>query len=208
MGVSVSKKTVVSVLGSSLKPLGFKQKGSVWNRRVGDVIEVIDLQISKAGDAVTVNAGVLDPTVYRSTFSKEPPEFVVEPFTTVRARVGELLDRKDRWWRLDSEEAVGEILSSVTDVVLPFLQSMSGRKEMASWLARPEVMKRLSPAEILGRAIIMDLLGRHSEACELLSSGRNGAIGAWRSRYKEVAERLGCVPDCPAAPLVGRGSFD
>jgi hypothetical protein len=185
-------KQVISALDAGLEPIGFTRRKSVWNRRIDDVVEVIDVQVSTSGDTVTVNAGVLDPTVHEAIWGEEPPKFVEEPLSTVRARIGELLDRKDRWWQLGSEQAVGEIVDTVTQVVLPFLQRMHHRGEMASWLDRAEVVKRRQHAEILGLAVLKNLVGGQSEACELLAAQRKRAIGAWLGRYDEVAQRLRC----------------
>ena len=185
---------LISALDASLKPLGFTRKKAVWNRWVDAVVEVIDVQVSKSGDTVTVNAGVFDPTVHKTIWGEESAEFVEEPFCTVRARIGELLDQRDRWWQLGNDETVGEIVDTVTRVVLPFLQRMRVRGEMASWLDRAEVMKRRQPAELLALAVLMSCVGRRSEACELLALQRNRTNGAWRSRYDAVAQRLGCGP--------------
>ncbi len=56
----MSEKAIISKLDDLLKPLGFTRQKTAWNRRSGYVVEVIDVQISKAGDTATINAGVLD----------------------------------------------------------------------------------------------------------------------------------------------------
>lgn len=185
---------IVLALDADLTPINFRRRGLVWNRHIGGIIEVIDLQVSKSRDLVTMNAGVLDPTVYKTVWDEEPPEFVKEPACTVRARIAELLDQRDRWWQLGDDKDIGEILDVIAGVALPFLQRMRSRGEMVSWLDRAEVAKRRQPAEILGLAVLKDLIGRHSEACELIANQQKRAMGAWNGRYDEVARRLRCVP--------------
>lgn len=79
------------------KPLGFKRQKTVWNRRSGHLVQVVDLQIRKAGDTATLNTGVLDSDVHMKLWEGEPPQFVEQPSSTVGARVGELIDGKDLW---------------------------------------------------------------------------------------------------------------
>lgn len=193
-------KSATAALNTHLKPIGFRRREETWNRRVESVIEVVNLQVNNSGDNITINAGVLDPAVHRLIWSEEPAAFIEEPFCTVRVRVGELLDKNDRWWKLDRNETVGEIVSVVTEVVLPFLQQMHDQEAMVSWLDSIDVEKRRQPAEILGLAILRNLVGRHSEACALVAAQRSRAIGAWRKRYDEVAQRLGCNADLSGLP--------
>ena len=96
--------TVIAELDELLKPLRFTRKKMVWNRLVGRVVDVVDIQISKAGDTITVNTGVLDRDVHAKLWNEQPPSFVQEPSCTVRARVGELINGHDRWWPLNKTE--------------------------------------------------------------------------------------------------------
>jgi hypothetical protein len=189
----MSMRSLIIALDACLFPIGFVRKGAVWNRRVGEFIDVIDLQIAASRDTVTVNAGVIDSRVHMSIWGGELPDFVEEPLSTVRARIGELMDHKDRWWRIGSDKSSVEIVDAVRQVVLPFLQRMHGRAEMVSWLERIEVVRTRQPVEVLGLAVIKDLIGSHSEACELLAVQRKRTIGAWGNRFDEVAQQLGCI---------------
>jgi hypothetical protein len=183
---------IVLALDEHLKPIGFNRKGSTWNRRFSGFVEVIDLQVSKSRDRVTANAGVLDPLVYKTVWGEEPPEFVKEPISTVRVRVGELLDQRDWWWASENQEVSGEIIHIVNELILPFLQRMRSREQMISWLGKAEVVKRRQHPETLALAVLMNLMGRNTEACKIVTN-TNISFGAWRSRYEEVASRLGCT---------------
>ena len=188
----MSTKKLISAIDVILKPLGFVRKGMTWNRRSSDVIDIIDVQISKLGETVTLNAGVLDIVVYLCIWDKVPPVFVEEPFATVRIRIGDLLDHKDKWWKIDQDNSVTEILSVINDTLIPFFDRLHRRDEMAAWLDRPEVAKRRQPVEILARASLMKLLGQGSEACEFIELQQRLMIGNWRNRFKDFANRLGC----------------
>jgi hypothetical protein len=187
-------KTVALETGDALlKPLGFTRQKTAWNRRSGSSVEVIELQVSKAGDTATVSAGVLDTDAHIKLWGSEPPPFVEEPSCTVSARVGELVEGKDVWWELRDSRVGEKISTAIADHVLPFVNRMRSRQEMVEWLTAARVVRKRYPLPIINLAILQHLLGRSSEACALLAEVEKRAIGGWRSRATEVGERLGCV---------------
>jgi hypothetical protein len=96
-----SMQEAVDAMDTELRPAGFARRKAVWNHRHDALIDVVDLQVSKGGEDVTLNCGVLDPVVHLKAWSSEVPQFVQEPDCTVRARIGELLpERLDVWWQL------------------------------------------------------------------------------------------------------------
>ena len=188
----MNNRDLISTLDNLLRPLGYARQNAVWNRKSGHFVEVIDLQVSKAGDAATVNSGVLDTEVYLKLWGSEPPNFVEEPACTVRARVGELVHGKDVWWQLN-DDGIGEVIAGATaDYVLPFVKRMSSREAMVQWLSDTDVLRKRYPPMIINFAILHGMLGRKSEACALLANLESKAVGAWRARAAEVAARLGC----------------
>jgi hypothetical protein len=187
------EKAVINKLDHLLKPLGFMRQQTAWNRRSGHVVEVIDVQISKAGNAVTVNAGVLDTDAHVKLWGSEPPTFVQEPACTVRARVGELIDGKDLWWQLSDDHVGDEISKAITNYVLPFVMRTHSRQDMVQRLTDTQVVKKTYPPPIINLAILQSLLGNSSEGCALLADVQKKAVGAWRARAAEVAERLACA---------------
>lgn len=189
----MSKKDVIGKIDNLLKPLGFTQKKTTWNRGSGSVVEVIDAQVSKSGDTMTINAGVIDNGVYQELWGSEPPAFVEEPDCTVRERVGYLIGDKDLWWPLHDDQVGEKIAKAITDDVLPFVTRMRSRQEMVQWLTETQVMRKKYPPPIINLAILQHSLGKAPEACALLAELEKKAIGAWRARVAEVAARLGCA---------------
>jgi hypothetical protein len=188
----MSTREIIDAVGALLKPLGFTGPEAVWNRRVDGVVEAVELQLSKARDAVTVNAGVLDPEVYQTLWGSEPPRLVEVPLCTVGVRVGELGGGRDRWWPIDVDPEATTLVPSVSDHVLPFLERMRSRAAMAQWLTDTQVQKKKYPPPILSLAILQSLLGRRSDACSLLADVEKDALGGWRARTAEVSARLRC----------------
>jgi hypothetical protein len=70
---------------------------------------------------------------------------------------------------------------------------MRSRQDMVQWLMNAQVVKKRHPPPIINLAILQHFLGKPSEACALLAELEKKAVGAWRARATEVAERLGCA---------------
>jgi len=188
----MSTKPVVTRMDELLKPLGFARHKTTWNRKSNSFVDVIDVQTSKAGDTMTINAGVLHPDVYRKCWATEPTAVVEEPSCTVRARVGQLLDGKDLWWRLDDPRTLNEVIENLNAHVLPFLEQMHSLEAMEQALTASGVTRQKYPPPAIYLAILKSECGDRAGACALLAELGGKAIGAWRTRISEVAGRLGC----------------
>jgi len=142
----MSMKTTISRLDQLLKPIGFSRAKVTWNRGSGSVFDVIDVQVSKARDCLTINAGVLDPEVYTLVWGREPPKLIEQPSCTIGVRIGGLReDRKDKWWPLTDDRAPAEIVANVEAHVLPFLERTHTREAMKHWLIATEVTRKRYP---------------------------------------------------------------
>jgi hypothetical protein len=187
-----AQKVVTAQLDYLLEPRGFVRKKETWNRRVDSLVDVVDIQISKAGDAVTVNSGVLDTDVHTTFWGSEPPEFIEQPYCTVCARIGELIDGRDKWWPLGNNGTATEMAEKVTAHVLLFLERMHSREAMRQWLIDNEVAKKKYLPPIINLAILKSLQGDVAQGCELLAELQKKSLGAWQKRAAEVAARLHC----------------
>ena len=132
---SVTSKRLVAPIDGVLKEHGFVRKKMTLNRRSESLVDVVDLQVSKAGDAVTLNAGVVDREARRLLWGPETDQFLQVPECTVRSRPGELIDGRDVWWALDDEEAAEKIARTRVHRVLPFLERMHDPLAMEAQLA-------------------------------------------------------------------------
>jgi hypothetical protein len=153
---------------------------------------VIDVQVSKAGDALTVNAGVLHPAAYKGLWGETPAVFVDEPSCTVRARIGELVGDKDIWWSGSNEKDAEEITQAVAVHGLEFLERMHAPEAMETFLEAADVRRRTYPPPIIYLAILRDELGDHVGACSVLTELRQNTSGSWQAKIDGVLERLGC----------------
>jgi len=189
----MSKKAIIRRLHRLLEPVGFIQHHGVWNRKVNSFVDVVDIQVSKAGDAVTTNAGVLDLDVHAVLWDDVPAEFVEQPICTVSTRIGELVDGRDKWWQIDNFGVADDLAENITVHVLPFLERLHAREAMRQWLIASDVMKKSYPPPIINLAILESFLGNAARGCAILAELRTASAGAWRARTVDVAKRLHCT---------------
>jgi Domain of unknown function (DUF4304) len=172
--------------------MGFVRKNATWNRKQGQRVEVIDIQNSKDGETVTMNIGVLDRDIYTVCWGRASTPFVEEPSCTIRCRIGQLIDNKDRWWSVDSATTVEEMVECLKANALPFLNRMQSLEEMRDWLAPSGVVTTKYPPDSINFAVILSRLNETRRACSILSELGIKALGAWKTRAKEVYALLGC----------------
>lgn len=188
----MSARSVVRQLHEVLGPLGFERRKRTWNRRSTSHVDVIDVQVSKAGDTCTVNAGVMDPEVYMTCWGSEAPAFVDESLCIVRTRIGSLMGDTDTWWEVSANEAAAQVVEAVHSHVLPFLDEMHSPAAMSDYLVEADVRGQNYPPPIIYLAILRNQLGDTASACSILTELHEAALGAWRARTSEVSARLGC----------------
>lgn len=187
----MSASSIIARLDRELTPKGFRRKKATWNREQGSLVEVIDIQTSKAGDAVTMNVGVLSRPVYLVCWGRHPESFIEEPECTVRSRVGELIDNKDRWWDVSNPGVAEEMVDCLTARIFPFLEGMQSLEAMRDWLASTGMPSRKGPLPSICFAVLQAQLGDISAACTALADVERKALGAWKARAQEVAARIG-----------------
>lgn len=190
----MSKKAIIARLDRELASDGFTRQKDTWNRGYGQLVEVIDIQGSKVGGTVTLNVGVLERGVYAICWGRDPEPFVEEPLCTVRARIGQLLDNKDRWWNVEDTNAADEMIICLRERAFPFLARMHSLEEMRAWLASAGSPSPKNPLSAICLAVLQQRLGNESQACSILADLQVKALGAWKERAKEVSARLECRP--------------
>lgn len=188
----MNAKSVIVRLDEVLKPLGFERQKETWNRKFGSFVDVVDVQTSKAGDTITVNAGVVHPDVHAKCWGDSLPKFIEEPSCTVRARIGQLIGEKDLWWKLDAADVANDVADKVSTRVLPFLEQMHSIDEMERFLTKAQVVKQKYPPPIIYLAILKHEQGDTNAACTLLGDLKKKTVGAWQDRIGQIAERLSC----------------
>jgi Domain of unknown function (DUF4304) len=189
---SMSAKPVIARLDGVLKPLGFERQKTTWNRKSGSFVDVVEVQTSKAGDTITINAGVVHPDVHAKCWGDDLLKFIEEPSCTVRVRIGQLIGEKDLWWKLDAADVADDIADKVNSRVLPFLEQMHSTDAMEQFLTNAQVVKQKYPPPIIYLAILKHQQGNAKAACALLGELERQTVGAWQGRISQIAETLSC----------------
>ncbi len=187
----MSTASIISSLDRELASKGFRRKKATWNRDCGSLVDVIDIQTSKGGNAVTLNAGVLSRSIHLTCWGQEAEPFIEEPLCTVRARVGQLLDNKDVWWDVNSSGVSDEIVGCLGARIFPFLERMRTPEGMRDWLLSTGIPSLRYPLPSLYFAVLQSQLGDVRAAAVLLADLEHKALGAWKIRAHEVAVRIG-----------------
>lgn len=191
-------KTFLSPL---LGQRGFKKKGLAWNHGPGDIVHVLDFQISKFSDPgridFTINLGIWMRPVWTVYTGKQTPAFIKESDCWPSYRVGQVLadfrsDAKDLWWVLTSEddvERIGvEICTIVSDKCLPFLDRFKSLEDVKQFYDTVEL--RLMPGGKLYLAVLSNLLGDRAAYDRLIADFTDKRLSAWQPKVAEVIQRL------------------
>lgn len=173
---------------------GFERIGATWSRGSGDYIDAIDLQRSSFRDEVTLNVGVIDKQIAGRLWGAglEEPN---PSMGTVQVRLGELVHGRDRWWDIDDDAAIGEMLSAVEREAIPFVDRMHSTEAMVEALG---ARARRSTPDNLYFALLKARSGDLSTACvELDTAIRRSVSAQWTTRFEGFRRELDCPEDVP-----------
>jgi hypothetical protein len=172
-----------------LKPLGFVRKGALFNRRRGNIVDVVDFPVNKAGDAVTLEAGVQHDELYAALWEAPPPRFSNEAACIVHARIDALVEGHETWWPLADPQAPARAVSAMEGPVLRFLQGHHDLAAIDRFLANALASAR-EPRSLLYLAIVRHRRGDAKGAAALLAEVEGQADGDWSQRAATLAIRL------------------
>ena len=191
------------IVGSRVAPLlksaGFKKAGYSWNRNRGDFVDVINLQVGKGSEKAreyfTLNAGVCVREWVGMIWKKSPAKVVHETECTVRGRISEIeaglrQDARDKWWTIESDAdavAVGDdLMSAISDSVLPFLKRISSISDVHSLLSNLSGWQTSYPPNQIFLAIAKAKLGDREGADEILRSVIEAHPDTWAENALRV----------------------
>lgn len=202
-----------SLLDAHIAPLllehGFKRKKSTWNRRLDDIVHMIEFQVSKGYsprvvESFTINVGVGVDSVSKAVHGSVPT-FYKDWSCITHERIGFLRhddNHFDKWWELRSEpdiaRVVGDISHDLQRYAFTTLDQIRTIYDVRKFIMEVDSHKpkaTMDPYVRLGLAVICYIVGEHEHYQHLrdnLLSGHDLRYGhaLWHDRMSEVAARL------------------
>ncbi len=192
------KELIRLYISPLLKRQGFRKKGNIWNRDVGGIIHVIDIQSTMrradGSESFTINIGVFINELWQLFWAKGAPKFIKEENCYPRFRLGFLLSEfdtksRDKWWNINSQdqiESIGKELEvAFIEECLPFLNRIVSECDALEVSINTNFSM---PVEKLSHAILLNLLGKRVESDQFIDSLISDSH--WGVRATEIKERL------------------
>lgn len=175
-----------------LRPLGFVRRRSIWNRRCGPFVDVVESHTSNLSHTRSVGVGVFLPDVYAKVWNESGPAFPDSPHCIVSSDLGALIDGKSMSWRGGEASGYGDIAWLVAQHAVPFLDRMHSFEALAEALsAHAQPRKYSYPLPALYLAILRSELGDTTGARAILDALDEETCGGWSVRAAQVKARLG-----------------
>ena len=192
----MSKSQLVRALHRSvLGPAGFTLRGSTWNRRSGDLVDVVTVVPSKAGDSIDIYLGVYDPVIFERVWGPHRGS-VTESACLASINIGELIGGSARSWHWDDTEHAARLETALEQDGLPWLRRMHDRERIVEFLVtRP---RALITSQIVLLALLEEGIGRRDAACErlaLLIRRMSGLSPGWEAKARDLYAAMGCPRD-------------
>jgi len=194
------KQVVDEFISPQLKAAGFQNRGQTWNRDLGEIVHVIDVQESRWSSAdksrFTLNIGVMLRQIEWILWGTDSRGFVSESSCFPRFRIGYLpgVDAGyDSWWelrnKLDIDDVGPEVERLIGERCIPLLDRCRTNSAVLEIAGDADEWKH--PAERLAFAILLCLRGRKEDGEDLLGElNADGKLKAWHARLREVQDRL------------------
>lgn len=185
--------TFYKQMDTVLRPLGFVRRRSIWNRRVGPFVDVIDSHTSNLSHVRSVNVGVFHPDVHAKAWNESGPAFPDSQHCIVCSDLGALIDGKVMSWRGGEASGYGDIAWFVAQHAVPFLDRMHSFEALAEALSgHAHPRKYTYPLPALYLAILRSELGDTEGARALLEALEDKSTNqGWSLRVAQVKARLG-----------------
>lgn len=139
MSSEAHKKQIGSAVAGAIVPLGFRRRGLVFTRQLGEVTHIVSLQSSTSSTALllklTVNLGVWVSSL--AEVGSKPDLWSAH----WRERLGFLMPQRiDYWWEIssdqDAERATTEIVEAIQTHAIPQLDQLSTKNSLVElWRA-------------------------------------------------------------------------
>ena len=182
-------KVIKLGLADLLKEYGFKKSGRNWHKAQGENWLIVNVQASRGNigseGQFTINLGVYATSVAALAGQKPLGGKPREYDSTLRERLGVIVDGKDHWWRIDGGTNLPSIADDVVEKMKLFgLPWLSAHSEVA------QISETLKDSPSLLSVCAAWLAGSKDEAIQRLHSAIASRPAA-KSHFRAWASRNG-----------------
>jgi hypothetical protein len=208
---------IQTTVQSFLKPLDFRKKARVHNRRTeSGLVHVISFQMGQfpVGDnyvipgfrenlygKFAINLGILLPCVYQVERQKPLPDFIQDYDCTIRQRLGTLAFGKDQWF-----EITDDIVTLATNIVglldkygLELLDQFKTYQDVLSYFqANGKLPFQNLHRASLEAALVAHHLGDETLSKILFAKARDADNKGFQNHVVEIEKRIDFMLNSPA----------
>ncbi len=193
-------KIVKEGFHATLKPLGFKKKGSnfyFYSNGIGQIINLQKSQFySKSNIHFTINTAIFLPefwSEFYNYFDKPIPGYPIESECILRLRIGQLRNENDVWHDIvettEENDLIDEMKANLSRYILPHFAQIATKQMLIEFLDRQTM-----GATLLEKLIVFGELGdmerTRKEFHKLLNdSGNANYLG----RIHEYGRKYGLI---------------
>lgn len=191
----MTAKSYVAAIDSVLKPIGFTREGREWSRRVGTVVEKVDLQVSSIA-GTTANLWSHDAATNDLLKEAIPSKSGVGMMLSAW-RIGTLMNGYDRWWKNDPN-GPAELAEALRTHAPPFFEARRSLEAQAAGFGR--AADKWSKGDTHRRiylALTLYRMGELDEACQALRNPPKTTPASWLAEIESVRRWLGCPAGHP-----------
>jgi Domain of unknown function (DUF4304) len=192
-----SLREVLSALGAELAGHGFRRRGHSFVRETPECWAVINIQRASYSSAyqqsITIDLGIASKRLLR--FDGAAEDAPDEAACHWRARVGDLLDGRDRWWEISDLQSPNPVIAEICDLLsanavplLAFGSSDVGLLELG--ISRPT--HTMHEYEVLRHRLFVAVAAGRSDLVEptITRLRERSRTPAWKAKTEAFLDRL------------------
>jgi hypothetical protein len=128
-----------------LKELDYRKKGNTWNLCDGELIKVVNVQLSSGNSSekanFTINLGIYNQRFRQESLAsgKMHKNNIKEYDCEIRERIGSVCGKNDTWWTVfadhKNEEVIKDLETKFIDFAVPWLASFKNLEDEYAYFA-------------------------------------------------------------------------
>jgi hypothetical protein len=164
------------------KELGFKKNGNGFNKKIGEITQVVNIQKSRWNNkdnvSFTFNIGFFSAEIYIDFWNKGIPKFIKDYDCQITYRLGQLTKGSDYWYelneRIEKANLEIEIYENLNHYLKPFIEKTIDLNSLKE-LIQTDKYAEMTTAELYKIKIFLKV-GEIEKGKELLTKAYLNAL--------------------------------